>query len=366
MKKNKKILIVSHLYPSESQPVKGIFVHKMNLALKKSGFDIYVISPQVFGKNKTKKNGILDGIKIVYPRYLSFSRCLIGVSSWFAYRSAKKVIIENDFDLILAHTAIPDGYVAKKLSGKFNISYFVYIHGADVQHKINYSAKANDLITDVLKNAKNVFVNSSKTENLVKKLGVNSAIVPLGVDEARQSNKNKTSKKVRIISVCNLEVEKGIQYVIEALRGIQEKNLEYIIIGDGNYRNEIEKKVNNDSRVQFLGCLPQAQVFKELAKSDIFVLPSYNEAFGVAYLEAMVTGLPIIGVKGEGVEDILSKGECGVLVEPKSAESVKSALTNLINNASLREKMGATGKKVVREHYLWKETAKKLAEEFSK
>lgn len=366
MKKSKKILIISHLYPAKSQPVRGIFVHKMNLALKRLGFDIFVVSPQVFGKTKAKNTDTIDKISVIYPKYFSFSRFFIGASSWLAYRSVRRAIRENNFDLILAHTAIPDGYIAKKLSDKFGIPFIVYVHGADVQHKINYSSKVRNLIVGILEKANKVFVNSSKTEKLVSKLGINSVVVPLGIESPVDIVKKKVGKKLRIISVCNLEIEKGIQYVIEALANMNDNNLEYVVIGDGGFRKELEKKANGDDRVKFLGRLSQDRVFKELAESDIFILPSYNEAFGVAYLEAMQMGLPIIGVEGEGIADIIKKGECGILVKPKSVASIELALKKLINNDSLRKKMGEIGQKIVNENYTWKITAKKLAEELLK
>ena len=365
MKKN-KILIISHLYPSEGHPTNGIFVHKMNLALRSQGPKLTVISPRVFSRSNVSRKAMVGDISVLYPRYFSFSRYLIRLSSWFALRAVRKKIKDKNPDLILAHTALPDGYIAKKLSRRLKIPYFVYIHGADVQHKINFSHKTKELIIDVLAGAKKVFVNSSKTKRLVGELGIDSVIIPMGVDEINKKDKIQNTKMVRLISVCNLQKEKGIQYAIEAVKNIKREDLEYLIIGSGSYEPELKKLAKPDKRIKFLGRLGQKEVFDNLQKSDIFVLPSYNEAFGVAYLEAMSFGLPIIGIKGQGVEDIVAKGECGILVESQSTEAVRIALEKMISDKTLTIKMGQIGQKIVSQNYLWYKITKKFIGELIK
>jgi glycosyltransferase involved in cell wall biosynthesis len=69
-----------------------------------------------------------------------------------------------------------------------------------------------------------------------------------------------------------------------------------------------------------------------LARSDLFILPSWQEAFGVVYLEAMACGIPAIGCKGQGAEDIIRPGVDGLLVEPQSVHSVADALRSALNH----------------------------------
>ncbi|MDD3679186.1 MAG: glycosyltransferase, partial [Patescibacteria group bacterium] len=340
--------------------------HKMNVALKEEGCEVDVISPRVLGKKSVKKQDTIDDIRVRFPKYLSFSRYFLGLSSWFAWRSVAPIINDKEYDLILAHTAVPDGYIAKRLSKRLNIPYFVYVHGADVQHKIHYSEGSSSLIRAVLISATKVFVNSSKTKNLVKnRVGVDAVVIPMGVDGVNDGLKKKKSSKIKIISICNLEKEKGIQYSIEAVKGIKDENLEYFIIGSGSYEGVLQKLAKNDHRISFLGRLSQEDVFGYLASSDIFVMRSYNEAFGVVYIEAMNFGLPIIGVKGEGVEDIIEKGECGILVEPRSADAVGEALIRLMSDERLRANMGKIGQKIVKENYLWSKTSKQILRELA-
>jgi glycosyltransferase involved in cell wall biosynthesis len=384
MKKSKKILIISHLYPSPQEPTKGIFVHQQSLALKQAGFEVEVISPRVFLKKGAPQDYEIGKIKIQAPKYLSLGRGFAFLTDLTGYLGVKKALKRTRIkpDLILAHTALPDGGIARIVSQKLGIPYFVYVHGADVQHKINYNTLTRKKIIKILSDAKKVFVNSAKTEGLVKSIGINSKIIPMGVDELKggsstgspssksykviKSKTNRAGTAVRLVSVCNLEIEKGIQYAIEAVKKINNPNVEYLIIGDGSFQNKLRELAADDKRIKFLGRLGQEEVFTKLATSDIFVLPSYNEAFGVAYLEAMSFGLPIIGVKGEGVEDIVSKGECGILVERESTQAVQKALEKLIQDETSRKKMGEIGQKIVRENYLWDTIAVELKKELEK
>ncbi len=363
--KNNKILIISHLYPSGKKSTNGIFVHKMNVALKEEGCEVDVISPRVLGKKSVKKQDTIDDIRVRFPKYLSFSRYFLGLSSWFAWRSVAPIINDKEYDLILAHTAVPDGYIAKRLSKRLDIPYFVYVHGADVQHKINYSRGSRGLIKSILDGTTKTFVNSSKTKKLVKnRIGLESVIVPMGIED-HDINEIKKGNGKTLISVCNLGKEKGIQYVIEALRDISDKDIKYLIIGSGSYEKNLKEMASDDKRIIFMGQLSQKEVFKEMLQSDIFVMPSYNEAFGVVYIEAMNFGLPIIGVKGEGVEDIIEKGECGILVEPRSADAVGEALIRLMSDERLRANMGKIGQKIVKENYLWSKTSKQILRELA-
>lgn len=360
--KDKKILVISHMYPSSRDTVKGVFVHNMNIALKEEGLDIVVISPRSFLRGKKISDASYEGITISCPRYLSFGKRFTSLSSFCASRAVKKAYVNLNYkpDIILAHTAIPDSYCARRLSEKYDIPYFSYIHGADVQLKVNYDPKTKSLIGYSIAKAKKIFVNSSKIQKKVRELfDYSSFVIPMGVPKIAVSPKKH--KKLTIISVGNLEEEKGIQYALSAVEKLQKNYaLKYKIIGDGLFAGELKKIAKGNSDIDFLGRLTPQKVYREMASSDIFLLPSYNEAFGITYLEAMMHSLPIIGVKGEGVEDIVSHGSCGYLVEPKDSDDIKEKLEILIADKKKRESMGKEGKKIVENYYLWDKIAKEF------
>ena len=82
---------------------------------------------------------------------------------------------------------------------------------------------------------------------------------------------------------------------------------------------------------------------EHMKKCDIYSMPSYKEGFGVVYIEAMSFGKPVIGVRGEGINDIIEDGVNGMLVEPKDVYSLMDKLEKLIVSKELRENIGKRG-----------------------
>ena len=92
---------------------------------------------------------------------------------------------------------------------------------------------------------------------------------------------------------------------------------------------------------------------------DIFSLPSYNEGFGIVYLEAMANGKPVIGVKGQGIDGVVEHEKNGMLVKPKDIDSLDKALTYLIENPQIAKKMGERARKSILENYTWEKNTEK-------
>ena len=106
-----------------------------------------------------------------------------------------------------------------------------------------------------------------------------------------------------------------------------------------------------------------AEIFNQLASDDVFVLPSYREAFGIAYLEAMAAGLLTIGVMGEGPSQFIKNGENGVLVPPCDVQALVVALRNiLVGDRNRWRETALEGQRTVQDFYTWNNHAKQLVE----
>jgi glycosyltransferase involved in cell wall biosynthesis len=93
---------------------------------------------------------------------------------------------------------------------------------------------------------------------------------------------------------------------------------------------------------------------------DVFSLPSWQEGFGIVYLEAMALGKPVIGCKGEGIEDFVVDGETGLLVEPKNPDQLADAMEFLICNPEKARTMGENARQFVLQNYTWEKNAEKM------
>lgn len=364
-----KILVISHMYPHRSNELFGTFVHQMNKALKKEGLEITVFSPTPMSTSwmpvkrwrdyvtKEKKSRI-NNIPVYYPRFISLGR----LSSYFAgilgYLGIKKLSEKIDFDVIFAHTAHLDGRIAARLSKKFNKPFVVYIHGADIQKKAMRSKVEKWQIIRNLKKADKTFVNSRKILNIINDMSpdVKARVIPVGINR-EPVYKKKNEESVELLTVANLVPEKGLPGAIKAFLAIsKELNLKYTIIGDGPLREDLQRISSN--RVTFTGRMQNREVLKQMGEADIFLLPSLNEAFGIVYLESLWQKTPIIGSRGQGVEDILAKGEAGLLVNPHNTKEIKEAIKLLVKDSAKREQMGEIGHKIVENNYLWEKIAK--------
>ncbi|MBE9569441.1 MAG: glycosyltransferase, partial [Proteobacteria bacterium] len=205
----------------------------------------------------------------------------------------------------------------------------------------------------------------------IKRLGIRDKliVVPNGiepqdvlsrpVDFAKQQGKYLT-----LLSVSNLVQTKGIDLNLYALQKIHKNYpaLRYVVIGSGPEEaglRKLAKELGLERQVEFLGRQPHHRVMAYMAACDVFTLPSWNEGFGIVYLEAMANGKPVVGCRGEGIEDFVEHGKTGLLVKPRDVDSLIEALNFLLRNPEEARAMGERARKLVLENYTWEKNAEK-------
>ena len=105
--------------------------------------------------------------------------------------------------------------------------------------------------------------------------------------------------------------------------------------------------------VKFFGTIPNAEVAHALQTLDIFVNCSVKESFGVAIVEAMACGLPIVATDTAGFREVVDNGITGYILEDREPETMAKRIIELLNNSELRNQMGSEGRKKVLELYDW-------------
>ncbi|MDZ7765243.1 MAG: glycosyltransferase [Melioribacteraceae bacterium] len=139
---------------------------------------------------------------------------------------------------------------------------------------------------------------------------------------------------------ASLVERKGCEYLLRAFQMLREKysNIKLIIAGGGELLNplrELSHDLGIDDSVEFKGRVSHTEMLKLMNNCSIFVLPSWDEAFGVVYLEAMSLKKPVIATLNEGITDIIVDGENGFLVKKKDVNSLVNKLTKLIEDEDL-------------------------------
>jgi len=385
-----RVLVLSHMYPSTFNEVSGIFVHEQVKALVEKGVEVQVVSPVPWAPfpisrmsqkwkaySEIPAESVWDGIKVWYPRYLTFPKGWFFASSGQRmYRGIKDVVAkiyeEFPFDLIHAHVALPDGYAGVLLNQHFGKSLVVTIHGQDLQHTVDRNAACRHAVSYVLNSASRTILVSHKLKRIATKYCNRSdklVVVPNGVDPKQVVSRpidliDQQKEGPTLLSVSNLVQTKGIDLNLYALQRIRKKYpaLRYVVIGGGPEEAKLRKlagELGLEEQVEFLGRLPHHQAMKYMAACDIFSLPSWNEGFGVVYLEAMATSKPVIGCQGEGIEDFVEHGKTGLLVKPRDVDSLVEALDYLLSHPDEAKAMGERARKLVLENYTWEKNAEK-------
>lgn len=386
-----KLLVISHMYPSTFNEVAGIFVHEQVKALVTKGIDVKVVSPVPWtpfpvdhlsrkwkAYSEIPDHTVWKGIKVYYPRYLEFPKALFFASSGRRMHEGIKNLIgklyrEFPFDLIHAHVALPDGYAAALLARRFKKPLIITIHGQDAYLTIHKGRRCKDAVRWAVMQTDRVITVSRPLKDMLEE-GMDTALANVrvihnGVSRSKiYSGEIGQSRPSMVILTLGYLIErKGHRYAIKAIARLAQKypKIHYKIAGMGPLRKDLEKlsrKLRVEGKVEFLGFVPDDELPHLFASCDIFLLPSWDEAFGVVYLEAMANGKPVIGCKGEGIEDFVEHGKTGLLVKPRNADSLVEALDFLHSHPEEAQAMGERARKLVLENYTWEKNADKTIE----
>jgi glycosyltransferase involved in cell wall biosynthesis len=250
----------------------------------------------------------------------------------------------------------------------------------------------------VLSSSSAIIALSSKTASALATFGISSDkihVIALGIDERYFHTLNiEKSKSFELLPGSNrasfiitflgrVHPQKGIETLIEVAKMLKEYGVtDFVILIGGPLSGDFS--VNKDTpspyalklmkyvkeerlehHVIFLGRLTQEQKMALLNTSSVFVLPSYYETFGLVALEAMASGVPVIGSKVGALCDIIRNGYNGYLFKPGSSEELFSILISLYRNKEHLKELGKKARETARK-YLWSNIAKRTYELYKK
>lgn len=180
--------------------------------------------------------------------------------------------------------------------------------------------------------------------------------IPFGVDlEKFSDKKDKKDKKFRAIFVGQVNLRKGIHYLLDAWSALNLKNAELLVIGRVMPDAEkLVKKYSNNKSIKFIGF---TDLKKYYAMSDIFVFPSIEEGSALVNYEAMASGLPIITTYNSG--SVARNGKDGFIIPIRDRESLKKKIKYFYKNPSQIEIMGKNARKNI-ENYTWEKHGERL------
>ncbi len=195
------------------------------------------------------------------------------------------------------------------------------------------------------------------------------AIVPEGIDFSRWrrvvQNHPRTTDGHTILCVARQYRRKRIKDLLHALVIVRQAipSVQAIIVGSGPEHTRLRQMITSlrlDDIVDMKGEIPSDdEVARLYRQADIFCLPSIQEGFGIAFLEAMANGLPIVATTAAAIPEVVPHGQAGLLVPPRNVNELAEALVVLLQDGETRQRMGDFGKKHV-EQFDWPVVAEKF------
>ena len=259
-----------------------------------------------------------------------------------SYRLATRLARRHDYDVIHCHFIFPSGGVAERVARSTGLPLIITSHGSDVpgynpdrfgwEHRL-----LQPLWRRVVRRAAAVTTSSRYLAGLIEaQAGVGEVtLIPQGFTPQPTP---PTPRRDRILCACRMFKRKGVQDLIEAMRGA-DPHWELVIAGDGPYLPDA-KKLAAEAGVPalFLGMVDRGELRSLYASSRVFVLPSWSENYPVVLQEAMAGGCAVVTTSGTGCAEVV--GDAALLVEPAQPEQLRAALRKLMADPQEVNRLG--------------------------
>lgn len=335
----------------------GIVATELGMSLAKKGYEVHFISSNLPARlDITNPNIFFHKVNVqTYPLF-QYQPYDIALSSMI-YR----VVNLYKLDLLHAHYAIPYAYAAftakemLKEEGK-DIPLVTTLHGTDItlvgqhpsyKHAVEFSINRSNTVTSVSESLK---ADTLKFFNINKDIQVITNFIDnsdFNEDDCCQRHQFANPDEKILIHVSNLRPVKRVDEVLQIFKNVNNKvKSKLIIIGEGPDMEKINQFLEENpeliDKVKLLGKVND--LYRILQLSDVFLLPSEQESFGLAALEAMAASTPVISSNAGGIPEVNIQGETGYLAEIGNVEVMSNYTIKLLSDENLLAQMKKNAK----------------------
>ena len=375
----KKMLCISTCFPSAEKPYYCVYILQQLKEVAKNGFAIDVLIPDDKLDQGVLKEETFDGFRIKrigYTKRKLFK--IFNVYNSRFFKTLRTVFEDNMYDIIQMDIVDVDLIaIVTKLKRYYKVCSY-HVHGLNIWRNYKTNHKLFELFQTARKIAVckkiDIFIGvSNKTSLVISQHIKNNKIhtVYNGVDPSLfYPKKARTDDNVfTIYCVANLIEIKGHRYLIEGFSKAKEKycdtRMKLVIIGTGPVKEELLKQIdslgihNHVILLESLNYPELAEKFRE--DCDLFVMPSYYESLGCVYLEAMASDIIAVGVKGCGIDEIITDKQNGILLRGQNADDVYSSIDYVLSHKNESKTIAENGMNTVINRFTWAHSGKELA-----
>ena len=308
--------------------------------LQNDGIDNIVYVPSVIKKKSVQKDKKDETYKVIEsPIYTQLDRCFFRRKEKKILGDIKQKIDFKKVDMMYAHTLFSAGYIANILKNTFGIKYAVAVRSTDINTFFKYRKTLKHIGIKILQEAeKIVFISETHRKYIFKKyipnkyrheLESKSTVIFNGINNFWLDNENIGKKKteknsISLIQIGRLVRNKNNRTTIKVYKQLKKEgyDVELHIIGQGKEEKKLKQMAKNEEEIFFHGQLKKEDILQIMRKTDIFILPSKYETFGLVYAEALSQALPIIYTRNQGFDGIFEEGEVGYSVKYNSIKKL--------------------------------------------
>ena len=322
-----KIATLTTSYPRTSEDAAGRFVADAVEHVRAEGIEVEVVSPRSFRHyGIAYGHGVVGNLRRRPWLWLLLPALLVSFA-----RAARRAA--RDADVVHAHW-LPSGIVAA-VTGR---PFVVQLWGTDVA----LAQRAPWAARRVLRLARMAICASHELADAAQRLGAREVrVIPNGIDVPAEID--EPDDPPHVLYAGRLSAEKGVRELVAAAQG-----LPLVVAGDGPLRDEVPGA---------LGMVPHDELLRLYGGASVVACPSLREGFGVACLEAMAAGRPVVASAVGGLRDLVVDEETGLLVPPGDVSALRGALERLLGDADLRARLGRAARERVLTEFTWKRYA---------
>jgi glycosyltransferase involved in cell wall biosynthesis len=363
----KKLLMLNYEFPPLGGGG-GRVSHSLAKGFREKGYHVDVITSGFGGLPKLETYHGMNIYRVpILGRKEKQTATFLSMFSFIftGFMCGQKLCVRNEYRFINTHFVIPTGPLGFLLSKMFRLKNILSVHGGDIYDPSKKSSPHNSfylrwVVRFLLNQSDKIVAQSSNTkQNTVRYYQPKRQIdiVPLSYEPYQFNLLSRTGlglkkEKIYLISVGRFVKRKGFDYLIKSLQFL-DKDIELLIIGDGTEKPnlcQLAQQLGLIDRVHLLGEVSEELKFQYLFNSDIYVLSSLHEGFGIVLQEAMQVGLPIVSTNHGGQVDLIEQDVNGLLVNPCDAESLARAIREVLADADLAHRMSYNNKNALKKY----------------
>lgn len=337
-----RVLVASHLFPSERRPGDAPWLAEQVCALRAAGVETEVLCCSATEPDHTgtvESAGCVQHVtyRSVSAGPLNGDRMGLLLSALRYRRKLADHLGQGTLpDLIHAHFAFPDGWAAAQVGARFGVPVVLTVHGSDVARVVSRRGWFGERVRAGLRLLDAVITVSDRLGDEMRAAlpEIPTHTIPNGFNESLFFP-GSVERDLGFLFVGALIPVKNVELLVEAYLSDRRLHaLPLTIIGDGPLRDRLERMIREappTASVTLLGSRSREQVAAAMRRARALVVPSEREGFGVVAAEALACGTPVVGSRVGGLPEILAGPEAGILVDPGDRTQLTRAMNVMLD-----------------------------------